>query len=112
MAPFSFEEKNSQDKEVQGTSRKESVEVQLGVYIDVRLLSEFPEELARKYGVVPLQRLGKGLLVGSLVKPAKHRLVELSERLNAPVAAIPCHINDLEAIFETIFRFLGSSIFK
>jgi len=102
MVTFSLDDSRKNRKS--GSNQiNNAVEVNLGIYIDSKLLAEFPEELARKYSVVPLQRLGKGMLVGSLIPTESHRLRELSKLLEAPVAAIPCHIDDFESIFEAIY---------
>jgi type IV pilus assembly protein PilB len=80
-----------------------SVEIQMGVFVDRELLNEFPVAIAEEFRVVPLQRLGKGFLVGAVQPPSPKRLKDLIERIGCPICAIPCHLSDIEQVFSTLY---------
>jgi type IV pilus assembly protein PilB len=80
------------------------LEIQMGVFVEVDLLREFPRETARRFRVVPLRRLGKGLVVAAAEEVTRDRLKLLTEELRKPVCAITCQLRDLDQILNTLYE--------
>lgn len=80
-----------------------AIEIRLGVFVDAEVLQAFPRELAEKYRVVPLRRLGRGLLVGSEGDLSKDVIQHLTRIAGRPVASIPCEFGDVEGTIEALY---------
>ncbi|UCF36341.1 MAG: Flp pilus assembly complex ATPase component TadA [Acidobacteriota bacterium] len=85
-------------------AKRSSVEVKLGILVDSDLLGEFPEDVAIEYNVIPLRRLGRGMLVGSITPPDEEKIKELSDKLGIPICAIPCQISDIPEVFGSLYE--------
>ncbi len=79
------------------------LEIQVGLYVDSELLREFPRSLAEEYQVVPLRRLGKGVLLGIQGEPPAALVRDLSIRLGKPVCFIPCHLPELGPVLNRLY---------
>jgi type IV pilus assembly protein PilB len=81
-----------------------NLEIQMGVFVEADLLREFPQETARRFRVVPLRRLGKGLVVASAEEVPRDRLKLLTEELGKPVGVIPCRLGDIDTVLNALYE--------
>ena len=80
-----------------------AIEIKLGIYVDAGILQEFPQDLATQFHVIPLRRLGRGLLVGSEGELTREDLQRLTREAGRPVASIPCEFGDWETAIQALY---------
>lgn len=79
------------------------LEIQVGLYVDPAVLEDFPRSLAEEFHVVPLRRLGKGLLLGSAGEVPALATRDLTARLAKPICIIPCHMPPLASVLDQLY---------
>jgi len=87
-----------------GDAERERLDVHLSIHIDNLLLADFDRELAREYEVVPMQRIGKSVLVASERPLDRRQLAELSERAGVEVRTIPSQVPSLDGTLRTLYE--------
>ncbi len=84
---------------------EEKVEFQLSVQVDPDLIKNFPADVARDFGVLPLGRFGeKSLVLAADEELSPGRLKELRERLGGQlVHIVPSSGSEVRALVEGVF---------
>jgi len=86
-----------------GGEQQEPLDVHLSIHIENALLADFDRDLASEFEVVPLQRIGRAVLVASEKELDREQLAELSERAGIEVRAIPSQVPNLRATLRTLY---------
>lgn len=98
---------NTQAVSRTGEEVRKPLQLTLGIYVDPGVTGELPHELAAEFRVVPIRRLGRGLLVATLSELDKDSLHRLMQRTGKPVATLVCEIPDLDAALAEIYGLTG-----
>ena len=90
-----------------GLTKSDKVEFRLPIYVESDLIRDFPAQIAREFGVVPLGRIGKkgSLLLASKEELSTKALKDLRERLGYPFHVIQSSPSEVkEAVSKSIRR--------
>ncbi|GAB4240646.1 MAG: hypothetical protein Kow00109_15810 [Acidobacteriota bacterium] len=82
---------------------KKPLQLQLGIYVDPAVARELPYAFAAEFRVVPIRRLGRGILVATPRELDKESLHRLMNQTGKPIATLVCEIPDFEAALSEIY---------
>ncbi len=80
------------------------LQLKLGVYVDPAVVQEIPRQTAEEFQIIPIQTLGRGLLVGTARELTKDELKTLVARLHKPVATIICDPGPINETLDLLYN--------
>lgn len=81
-----------------------TVDIDLPFQVDPQLIQEFPEEVAREFGVIPLGKADENtLILGSSGRLSKRKLANLKERLDGYFLVLPSPAAEFQTLFKRLF---------
>ncbi len=92
-----------QPKVLKGHEAAKTVDIGITAQVDPNLLMDFPANIARQFGVIPLYMVGSYLVLASKDHLLPHQLEELSRHLGVTIHAIPCHVPGFAVVLESLF---------
>ncbi|MDA2937724.1 Flp pilus assembly complex ATPase component TadA [Acidobacteria bacterium AH-259-A15] len=80
-------------------------ECQVPFHLDPDLIRDFPPDVARDFGVIPLSKIAPNtLILAAAEEMSAERLKELGERLDHPIHIVPAPGSDVKALVEDVFE--------